>query len=51
MKAARSEAEAESPLPEPETTGFSPCVVHSAGKAIGHSKNKICPFYFEGELQ
>ena len=28
MKAARSEAEAESPLPEPDTTGFSPCVVH-----------------------
>jgi ABC-2 type transport system permease protein len=29
MKAARSEAEAESPLLEPDTTGFSPCVVHS----------------------
>ena len=27
--AARSEAEAESPLLEPVTTGFSPCVVHS----------------------
>jgi hypothetical protein len=28
MKAAWSEAEAESPLPEPDTMGFSPCVVH-----------------------
>jgi len=28
-EAARSEAEAESPLLEPDTTGFSPCAVHS----------------------
>jgi len=30
MKAARSDADAESPLPEPATTAFSPSVAHCA---------------------